>query len=72
MPTIREVHVTSQLPDLRQTIQVGPHTLTGDGPKEIACAQDAKSLLRCVNGVYQVGEPCRNACLSTSGRVLCQ
>ena len=43
-----------------------------DGPKEIACAQDAKSLLRCVNGVYQVGEPCRNACLSTSGRVLCQ
>ena len=43
-----------------------------DGPKEIACSQDAKALLRCVNGVYQVGEPCRNACLSTSGRVLCQ
>ncbi len=43
-----------------------------DGPKEIACAQDAKSMLRCVNGTYQVGEACRNACLSTSGRVLCQ
>jgi hypothetical protein len=43
-----------------------------DGPKEIACSQDSRSLLRCTNGVYQVGEPCRNACLSTSGRVLCQ
>jgi putative redox protein len=35
MPTIREVHVTSNLPELAQTIQVGPHTLVGDGPKEI-------------------------------------
>ena len=43
-----------------------------DGPKEIACAQDAKSMLRCVNGIYQVGEACPNACLSTNGRVLCQ
>jgi hypothetical protein len=43
-----------------------------DGPKEIACSQDSKQLLRCANGVYQFGEACRNACLSTSGRVLCQ
>lgn len=43
-----------------------------DGPKEIACSQDRRSLLRCVNGTYQFGEACRNACLSTSGRVLCQ
>ncbi|MBX3262005.1 MAG: DUF1962 domain-containing protein [Labilithrix sp.] len=43
-----------------------------DGPKEIACSQDGKALLRCANGVYQFSEPCRNACLSTSGRVLCQ
>ncbi|MBX3203178.1 MAG: DUF1962 domain-containing protein [Labilithrix sp.] len=43
-----------------------------DGPKEIACSQDGKALLRCTNGVYQVSEPCRNACLATSGRVLCQ
>jgi putative redox protein len=35
MPTIREVHVTSNVPELRQTIHVGPHTLVGDGPKEI-------------------------------------
>ncbi|OJY16292.1 MAG: hypothetical protein BGO98_29835 [Myxococcales bacterium 68-20] len=43
-----------------------------DGPKEIACAQDGKALLRCTNGVYQFGEACRNACLATKGRVLCQ
>jgi putative redox protein len=35
MPTIREVHVTSNANEIRQTIQVGPHTLTGDGPKEL-------------------------------------
>lgn len=43
-----------------------------DGPKEIACSADGRALLRCSGGVYGVGEPCRNACLSTSGRVLCQ
>jgi hypothetical protein len=43
-----------------------------DGPKEIACSQDGKAVLHCTNGVYQFGEACRNACLSTSGRVLCQ
>ncbi|MBX3210084.1 MAG: DUF1962 domain-containing protein [Labilithrix sp.] len=43
-----------------------------DGPKEIACSQDSKALLRCSNGVYQIGEACRNACLASSGRVLCQ
>jgi hypothetical protein len=43
-----------------------------DGPKEIACSTDNRSLLRCVNGVFRVGEPCRNVCLATKGRVLCQ
>ncbi|HVH45265.1 MAG TPA: hypothetical protein VM925_23090 [Labilithrix sp.] len=43
-----------------------------DGPREIACSQDSKALLRCSNGVYQFAEACRNACLATSGRVLCQ
>jgi hypothetical protein len=43
-----------------------------DGPKEIACSTDNRSLLRCVNGVFQVGEPCRSSCLATKGRVLCQ
>jgi hypothetical protein len=42
-----------------------------EGPKEIACSSDRKQLLRC-NGTYQPGEACRNACLSTQGRVLCQ
>ncbi|MBX3225754.1 MAG: hypothetical protein KIT84_30745 [Labilithrix sp.] len=39
---------------------------------EIACATDGKQLLRCAGGTYQLGELCPNACLSTSGRVLCQ
>jgi hypothetical protein len=43
-----------------------------EGPKEIACSLDGKQLLRCTNGAYQASEPCRNACLSTGGRVLCQ
>ena len=43
-----------------------------DGPTEIACSDDRKALLRCANGAYRFGESCRNACLSTSGRVLCQ
>ena len=43
-----------------------------DGPKEIACSLDNKQLLRCSGGFYQVGESCRNACLATAGRVLCQ
>ena len=43
-----------------------------DGPNEIACSQDGRAMLRCVNGIYRVGEACTNACLSTSGRVLCQ
>lgn len=32
---IREVHVTSTPGALRQKIEIGPHVLTGDGPKEI-------------------------------------
>lgn len=43
-----------------------------ESPKEIACSQDGKAVLRCASGVYQLGEVCRNACLATSGRVLCQ
>jgi hypothetical protein len=43
-----------------------------ESPKEIACSMDSKALLRCAGTVYQVSEPCRNACLSTGGRVLCQ
>ncbi len=43
-----------------------------EAPTEIACSTDKKQLLRCVGSRYQVGEPCRNACLSTGGRVLCQ
>lgn len=43
-----------------------------DGPKAIACSTDNRQLLRCAGGVYQVGESCRNACLATKGRVLCQ
>lgn len=39
---------------------------------EIACSTDRRALLRCNGSVYQMAEPCRNACLSTSGRVLCQ
>lgn len=49
--------------------------LVGDpceSPKEIACGQDGHQFLRCVNGTYQFTENCRSACLSTSGRVLCQ
>ena len=39
---------------------------------EIACGIDRKTLLRCAGGTYQPSESCRNACLSTQGRVLCQ
>jgi len=43
-----------------------------ESTKEIACSMDSKTLLRCNGAAYQFGEPCRNACLSTGGRVLCQ
>lgn len=43
-----------------------------ESTKEIACASDRRSLLRCNGATYQFAEPCRNACLSTSGRVFCQ
>lgn len=43
-----------------------------ESPKEIACSTDSRALLRCTGGVYRESEPCRNACLSTSGRALCQ
>lgn len=43
-----------------------------ESTKEIACATDSRTLLRCNGATYQASETCRNACLSTSGRVLCQ
>lgn len=43
-----------------------------ESAKEIACSSDRRALLRCSGATYQFAESCRNACLSTSGRVLCQ
>jgi hypothetical protein len=43
-----------------------------DNPGSVACGTDRRTLLRCLEGRYAFGETCRNACLSTRGRVLCQ
>jgi hypothetical protein len=43
-----------------------------DSPGSPSCGLDRKTMLRCVSGTFQPAETCRNACLSTSGRVLCQ
>lgn len=43
-----------------------------DVPNRSACGTDRRTLLRCTNGVFQPAETCRNACLSTADRVLCQ
>jgi hypothetical protein len=53
------------------------HTLAAPGDAcddqgGIACSMDRKSVVRCQNGVYLQAEACRNACLSTGSRVLCQ
>ncbi len=43
-----------------------------DDPGTIGCATDRKTMVRCQNGVFAFAESCRNACLATGGRVLCQ
>jgi hypothetical protein len=43
-----------------------------DDPGGIGCAMDRSSTVRCQNGFYAPAEACRNAWLSSGGRVLCQ
>jgi hypothetical protein len=43
-----------------------------EAASEMACSTDRKTLLRCSGGTYQPAETCRNGCLSTQGRLLCQ
>lgn len=45
-----------------------------DEPNQgLACGMDRKTFLRCdPRRIYVATETCRNACLSTGGRVLCQ
>ena len=53
MATIREVHVTSNAGKLRQTIEVGPHALAADGPKDVGGedgAPEPEELVLCALG----------------------
>ena len=43
-----------------------------DDPGTLGCALDRRTMLRCQNGVFAAAETCRNACLASGGRVLCQ